>query len=501
MRRGGCRKLFLKIAAIAIFSLTILTGCQQGYPPYYFIVFPDDYSKETAQLVASSFQGVADDVISSLNGKISSTGEYDVILSGLTGNSTTELLSRSAPAEDSDDITVNVTFNSYTNGNVTYNGRAIFEFTKGNSSYMFTVRMPSSTALRATTIHETAYVGNIGVSGIVTDMQVAEGGTISIGATSSVYLSEMSVSVDGARVDFTPSGNDDDSSIGWYNNTDTNFEINTASELKGLASLIEEGFDTFEGKTIVLASDVDLEGVEWSPVYMKGTFNGAGHTIYNLKVDVTATGVGSAGFFRSVSGRVEDLTFRNAEIELTASNGGAGVVAGFIDPTGVIAGVNVEDSSITAISDSMLVYSGAIAGTGNGEIRNSKSIDNKIDSSDYAGGIIGWATSANIIGNHVELSSNGIIKGGIGAGGIAGACEYESLFKENSVDIDSIDQIIGPEKSERLRWFAGFMDYYGLDDHAYPSTFEGNSYKLGEADVCVPVGSWNIELNPEIISE
>ena len=112
-----------------------------------------------------------------------------------------------------------------------------------------------------------------------------------------------------------------------------------------------------------------------------------------------------------------------------------------------------------------------------------------------------YNNKANIIGNHVELSSNGIIKGGIGAGGIAGACEYESLFKENSVEIDSIDQITGPEKPKRLRWFAGFMDYYDVDDHAYPSTFEGNSYKLGEADAIVPVGTENTVLNPEITSE
>ena len=81
----------------------------------------------------------------------------------------------------------------------------------------------------------------------------------------------------------------------WYetagdpSDTDT-YTLTSASELAGLAKLVNEGKD-FADKTITLASDIALDGVSnWIPIGteehpFKGTFNGADHTVSGLFIN------------------------------------------------------------------------------------------------------------------------------------------------------------------------------------------------------------------------
>ncbi|MDY5931543.1 MAG: hypothetical protein SPJ34_05890, partial [Candidatus Ornithospirochaeta sp.] len=75
----------------------------------------------------------------------------------------------------------------------------------------------------------------------------------------------------------------------WYNESAASFEISKASELAGLASLVNGG-TTFEGKSLILKSDLDLANLEWTPIGQKagnkfaGSFDGQNHTISNLKI-------------------------------------------------------------------------------------------------------------------------------------------------------------------------------------------------------------------------
>lgn len=84
----------------------------------------------------------------------------------------------------------------------------------------------------------------------------------------------------------------------WYDANSTEFHITTAEQLAGLAELTNIGIDTgasagnsFEDKTIYLDCDLDLGDYPWTPItnrdvddghFFKGTFDGQGHTIYNL---------------------------------------------------------------------------------------------------------------------------------------------------------------------------------------------------------------------------
>ena len=79
----------------------------------------------------------------------------------------------------------------------------------------------------------------------------------------------------------------------WYNENESVFHITTAEQLAGIATLVNAGTVTFEGKTIYLDNNIDLAGIEWisigtvrggdCPEYsFCGVFDGQGHVISNL---------------------------------------------------------------------------------------------------------------------------------------------------------------------------------------------------------------------------
>ena len=82
-------------------------------------------------------------------------------------------------------------------------------------------------------------------------------------------------------------GNEDTS---WYNAEKTTFEISSNSELAGLSKLVYEG-NNFEGKTIKLSKDLNLNDKDWAGIgtsenQFMGTFDGAGYSISNVKSSV-----------------------------------------------------------------------------------------------------------------------------------------------------------------------------------------------------------------------
>lgn len=110
----------------------------------------------------------------------------------------------------------------------------------------------------------------------------------------------------------------------WYDESQQNYYLMTAAQLKGLADLTNIDKLTFENKTIYLDCDIDLGGFLWTPIAdyvspndtpeFKGTFNGQNHSITNIYVSSetnpynnSIAGVRSyytVGFFGSTSSAV-----------------------------------------------------------------------------------------------------------------------------------------------------------------------------------------------------
>ena len=114
------------------------------------------------------------------------------------------------------------------------------------------------------------------------------------------------------------------------------YVVENAEQLAWVASVVNDGKESFQGKTIKLAADIDLDNIEWIPIGdgyypFRGSFDGQNHTIYNLKVKTDTI---YSGFFGWVSSRVSGkslqikrLKIKNIILE-NAKNYGGGLIGG-----------------------------------------------------------------------------------------------------------------------------------------------------------------------------
>lgn len=139
-------------------------------------------------------------------------------------------------------------------------------------------------------------------------------------------------------------------------------------------------------KSVILEKDIDLTGVEWTPVGSDmntgytGDFNGNGKFIYNLVVKSDASNVGFFGVL-AAGGTVHDMKFANAQV--TANSGGAyaGVIAG--SSMGKIESCNVRSSQVAGH------YAGAITGNNSLQVNECNALDVQVTATYAAGGIAG----------------------------------------------------------------------------------------------------------------
>ena len=77
----------------------------------------------------------------------------------------------------------------------------------------------------------------------------------------------------------------------WYDENETEFHLQTAEQLAGMAKLINDDMANFKDKTVYLENDLDLGGHEWISIgdgantaggSFQGVFDGQSHVIYNL---------------------------------------------------------------------------------------------------------------------------------------------------------------------------------------------------------------------------
>ena len=115
----------------------------------------------------------------------------------------------------------------------------------------------------------------------------------------------------------------------WYTDGATEFTNATPAQLLGFENIVNgtdgKAPDTFQGKKIILASDIDLAAIEnWTPigkldasVSFMGEFDGNGKTISNLTIAPTSSGNSKLrlGLFASPEGvSIHDLTLKNTII-------------------------------------------------------------------------------------------------------------------------------------------------------------------------------------------
>lgn len=205
----------------------------------------------------------------------------------------------------------------------------------------------------------------------------------------------------------------------WYNETDTEFHIKTAEQLAGFAELTNIGIDTnastgntFENKTIYLDCDVDLGGYTWTPItnrnvddgyFFKGTFDGQGHTIYNLNCSGKNNSYDSL-FGYVQGGVIQNLSVVDANLYADDNSMHLGIIAALVEngkiincyTSGTVESVNGW-RNVGGISGSCM-HGTQIIGCGS----DAKIISRNSEYSDSVGGLVGeWmnAGEPSVISN------------------------------------------------------------------------------------------------------
>ncbi len=139
-------------------------------------------------------------------------------------------------------------------------------------------------------------------------------------------------------------------------------------------------------KSVILEKDIDLTGVEWTPVGSDmntgyaGEFNGNGKFIYNLVVESDASNVGFFGGLAEKA-KVHNVKFANAQVTATSGAAYAGVIAG--SSMGKIESCNVRSSQVAGH------YAGAIVGNNSVQVNGCNALDVQVTATYAAGGIAG----------------------------------------------------------------------------------------------------------------
>ena len=272
----------------------------------------------------------------------------------------------------------------------------------------------------------------------------------------------------------------------WYQAGETQLSISNPEELAGLAKLVNDGTTNFEGVTITLEADLQMNPLTnweewetadvqpsntWVPIgivnqsLFHGTFDGNGHTISGLYAqDYGETGL-FAGLYRTAT--VKNLTIEKSYLSSydTFAGGICGynykgiiencenraVISSWYYMAGGICGVNFN-GTVSRCSNEAFISgqeaAGGIAGQNVHATVSESCSAGRVSSLQFAGGVVGQE-SHGIIQN---CYNTGAVKGNTIAGGVVGAFEgglIETCFNIGTVSGDEkIGGVVGDSNAD-----------------------------------------------------
>ena len=180
------------------------------------------------------------------------------------------------------------------------------------------------------------------------------------------------------------------------------YQIGTVEDLVAFAELVNGGEHSANA---VLTADIDMGGVDWSPIAagscyyaaagpanvtnpgFSGVFDGQGHVISNFTIKALGE---ATGLFGVVTGSIKNLGVVNAAFNSTTTYR-AGVIAGSVtateENTGRVENCYVANSKISSVGNVCGTIAGAVYG---GTIQNCHATKNRLNGfGDRVGGIAG----------------------------------------------------------------------------------------------------------------
>ena len=210
----------------------------------------------------------------------------------------------------------------------------------------------------------------------------------------------------------------------------TTVTIDSGKLLAALTEAVNSGRD-YAGYTIKLTKNLDLNGIEWTPIgtkgtsnVFKGTFDGDGRTIKNLKI--------SSGDCVAFFGAVENATVKNLTVEGNVNGkNAAGIVARMVGGATIENCVNRATINASDKAAGIVMYA---QGPSSSEqygplssdcvIKNCKNYGAVNANKIAAGGIYGWSSDESGKLKITGCENNGAVTATntAQAGGIAGNC-------------------------------------------------------------------------------
>ena len=243
---------------------------------------------------------------------------------------------------------------------------------------------------------------------------------------------------------------------GYTDDGQGNYTVTSAEGLKNIAKLVNEEWKL--GINITLTADIDLKGIDWTPIgkddnkAYTGTFDGNGKTITGL----TVTGSYKyAGLFGDIdeNGTVKNVVLEGVQITSDNSSGSVGGVAG--DSWGTIENCSVSGSvsgttfaggvvgsqrggSITGCNSSAtvkgVIFAGGIAGETNSGASltgcyatGDVTVENDGTNNSHAGGVVGYNGGGTLTACYATGSVTGSGSGTIYVGGVTGSNNFGIL--------------------------------------------------------------------------
>ena len=222
------------------------------------------------------------------------------------------------------------------------------------------------------------------------------------------------------------------------------YTISTAEGMCWFAEQVNSGAEYFEGKTIVLANDIDLKGQEWTPIGsaakdhgFMGNFDGKGYTIKNLTIEniaLDSDGYAYAGLFGVTEGidkdnqnYIKDFTIENVTISTTGHIASAAIAYPYytvVENIKVTGDVNIKGGNYTA---GVLAYTRRCVDAKDLEIAGNSG--SSITGGQTVGGVISdIQMNGGLTANYSNFKASGLtIKGNKAVGGISGIICKQTL--------------------------------------------------------------------------
>ena len=264
--------------------------------------------------------------------------------------------------------------------------------------------------------------------------------------------------------------------------------ISTLDELIAFAYEVNAG-NTYAGKTVKLADDINLNNMEWTPIgnstnKFLGTFDGTGHTISNLKVTGSNSYVGLFGY--ASDGELRNINIHNASV---SGRLGVGALAG--SPyTSAVNNINltghVEINGMSYVGGLLgrNLYNDAsnlVINVDDTSYVKAYSIENGENYRTYVGGVVGFMgenghTVSNITTNIDVYGSTCDI------GGVTGIAHYGNTFENCLVTGDVYLTEYSDESEGEIGGIAGVWHNGSKDEGVkfINCRFAGNIYRINK---------------------